>query len=142
MRLLRVSVALVILVGIIFIFLRLSGLPTGSGSPRVRQFLQWANGDEAQRQALVTVQREACPGAPFILPSDGFIGLLYGDPSGPYSQAAPHQGIDIFSNTPPGATPVYAAYDGFITREDSWRSALIQRVPADPLQPDRQIWLC
>jgi len=112
------------------------------GGQRARQFVQWAQGGEAEREALVTVQRESCPGAPFILPTDGFIGLLYDDPNGPYSSAAPHQGIDIFSNAPPGVTPVYAAYDGFIYRESGWRSALIQRVPEDPLQPGRQIWYC
>lgn len=114
------------------------GLPAGS---RPQQFWQWARGDAAERAELVTVQREACPGAPFILPADGFIGLLYADPNGPYSSTAPHQGIDIFSNSPPGLTPVYAAYDGYITRESGWRSALIQRVPDDPLSPGRQIWL-
>ena len=111
------------------------------GSQRARQFVQWAQGNSAEREALVTVQRDSCPGAPFILPTDGFIGLLYDDPNGPYSSAAPHQGIDIFSNATPGVTPVYAAYDGFIYRESGWRSALIQRVPEDPLQPGRQIWL-
>ena len=109
--------------------------------PRSRAFLQWRQGDVAARQALVTVQRDACPGAPFILPADGFIGLLFGDPRGPYSAANPHQGIDIFSQTEPGITPVYAAYDGYVTRESDWRSTLIMRVPEDPLQPDRQIWL-
>ena len=108
---------------------------------RPRQFIQWARGDAAERAAIVTVQRDACPGAPFILPTDGFIGLLYADPNGPYSAAAPHQGIDIFSNAEPGVTPVYAAYDGYISREAGWRSALIQRVPDDPLQPGRTIWL-
>lgn len=106
-----------------------------------RQFIQWAQGDEASRSELVIAQREPCPGAPFILPADGFIGLLYADPNGPYSAATPHQGIDIFSNSEPGLTPVYAAYPGFITREDDWRSTLIQRVPDDPLNPGTQVWL-
>ncbi|MBP8948153.1 MAG: hypothetical protein KBG73_04880 [Candidatus Promineofilum sp.] len=109
--------------------------------PQSERFRQWWQGDAAQRQALITTQRERCPGAPFVLPADGFIGLLYGDPRGPYSAAAPHQGIDIFSPGEAGVIPVYAAYDGYITREAGWRSALIQRVPADPLQPDRAIWL-
>lgn len=111
------------------------------GTPQGRRFLQWWTGNDATRAALVTVQREACPGAPFILPADGFIGLLYADPRGPYSRSAPHQGIDIFSNGPSGQTPVYAAYDGYITREPGWVSTLIQRVPEDPLRPGRQIWL-
>lgn len=108
---------------------------------RNRAFVQWANGDEASRADLITVQRDQCEGAPFILPADGFIGLLYADPRGPYSRLNPHQGIDIFSETEAGLTPVYAAYDGYVTREANWRSSLILRVPEDPLQPDRQIWL-
>ena len=79
-------------------------------NPRLRLDWQWwVSGDEAARAALITTQRTACPGAPFILPSDGFIGLLYGDPRGPYSQSRPHQGIDIFSDSEPGVIPVYAA---------------------------------
>lgn len=109
--------------------------------PRNQAFVQWANGGEASRAELVTVQREACEGAPFILPADGFIGLLYADPRGPYSRLSPHQGIDIFSETDAGLTPVYAAYDGYVSREAGWRSSLIMRIPEDPLQPDRQIWL-
>lgn len=109
--------------------------------PRSQSFLQWAQGDDDARAALITEQREACPGAPFVLPADGFIGLLYGDPRGPYSQVSPHQGIDIFSDEEPGLTPVYAAYDGYVTREESWRSSLIMRVPDDPLQPGRTLWL-
>ncbi|KAA3656832.1 MAG: M23 family peptidase [Chloroflexi bacterium] len=109
--------------------------------PRSQTFVQWATGDSTDRAILVTVQRETCPGAPFILPTDGFIGLLYKDPRGPYSSRNPHQGIDIFSDTEAGITPVYAAYDGYVTREDGWRSTLIMRVPDDPLQPGRQIWL-
>lgn len=118
--------------------MRLAGDVSDAQSDRFRQ---WWLGDEEQRQALITTQRERCPGAPFVLPSDGFIGLLYGDPRGPYSAAAPHQGIDIFSPGERGQSPVYAAYDGYISRESTWRSALIQRVPDDPLQPDRTIWL-
>lgn len=109
--------------------------------PRNRSFVLWAQGESAERQALITVQRERCPGAPFVLPADGYIGLLYGDPRGPYSASRPHQGIDIFSPGEPGITPVYAAYDGYLTREESWRSSVIMRVPNDPLQPGRQIWL-
>lgn len=111
--------------------------------PSGERFLIWAMGNEAQREPLIITQREACPGAPFVLPADGFVGLPYASAGGPYSRANPHQGIDIFSpdrNTP-GLTPVYAAYDGYITREDSWRSSLIQRIPDDPLIPGRQIWL-
>lgn len=111
------------------------------GDPRSAPFRQWAQGNSATREALIVAEREACPGAPFILPADGFIGLLYGDPRAPYSANAPHQGIDIFSNDDPGRVPVYAAYDGYVTRESSWKSSLIIRIPDDPLQPGREIWL-
>src|SRR5574341_248389 len=109
--------------------------------PRSEGILAWRSGDPETRARLVTVQREACENALFVLPADGYIGLLYADPHGPYSASHPHQGIDIFSQTDPGQTPVYAAYDGYLTRERDWRSALIIRVPDDPLHPGRQIWL-
>jgi murein DD-endopeptidase MepM/ murein hydrolase activator NlpD len=109
--------------------------------PRSQTFVQWAAGSTSERQSLITTQRETCPNAPFLLPTDGFIGLLYEDPRGPYSPSRPHQGIDIFSEGDPGVTPVYAAYDGYLTRESDWRSAVILRIPDDPLQPGRQIWL-
>lgn len=109
--------------------------------PRSQSFLQWSGGDPTARADLVVEQQESCFDAPFILPAAGFVGLLFGDPRGPYSPANPHQGIDIFSDNEPGLTPVYAAYDGYVTREPGWVSTLIQRVPEDPLQPGRQIWL-
>lgn len=140
-RTIRAILFVVVLAILIYGGVQLAGFVGDIRSPRADQFWQWARGDETARADLVTVQREACPGAPFVLPTDGFIGLLYADPNGPYSATAPHQGIDIFSNAQPGIMPVYAAYDGYISREGSWRSALIQRVPDDPLSPGRQIWL-
>jgi len=109
--------------------------------PLGKAFTAWGTGDEQTRVSLVTEGQQVCPDAPFILPADGFIGLLYGDPRGPYSLQHPHQGIDIFSNAEPGTIPVYAAADGYLTRESHWVSSLIIRVPEDPLQPGRQIWL-
>lgn len=83
---------------------------------------------------------ERCGEAPFLLPTDGFIGFLWGDSFRPGHH---HQGIDIFGPTGPdglGQTPVVAAYDGYLTRLPEWRSAVILRHPQDPLQPGRQIW--
>jgi hypothetical protein len=79
-----------------------------------------------------------CGEAPFLLPSRGFVGYLWDDSFRLFHR---HQGIDIFAGTEAGKTPVYAPYDGFLTREEGWHSSLIIRVPRDPLQPDRQIWL-
>jgi murein DD-endopeptidase MepM/ murein hydrolase activator NlpD len=51
-----------------------------------------------------------------------------------------HQGIDIFGGTDPGLTPVFAAYDGYLSRLADWKSSVIIRIPSDPLHPGTQIW--
>lgn len=81
----------------------------------------------------------ACPGAPFIVPSSGLIALLWNDPGGPYNVMRRHTGIDIFGDGEPGNIPVYAAYDGYLTRRDTWKSTVIIRHD-DPLEPGRTIW--
>jgi murein DD-endopeptidase MepM/ murein hydrolase activator NlpD len=109
-------------------------------NPQNQALLRWATGDENARATLIA-QRDPCATAPFKLPTDGFVGLLWNDPRGPYSQRRRHQGIDIFSNEPAGTQPVYAVADGFIYREADWVSTVIQRIPSDPLQPDQQVWV-
>ena len=94
--------------------------------------------DRANRPALMTY-REQCPGAPFVLPSDGFIGLLWSDPAGPYNIYRRHTGIDIFGDGAVDEVPVYAVYDGYLTRLDDWRATVIIRHD-DPLVPGRRIW--
>lgn len=84
---------------------------------------------------------ERCGEAPFLMPTDGYVGFVWGDSFRPGRR---HQGLDIFGPTGPdglGQTRVLAAYDGYLMRLSDWRSALIQRVPEDPLAPGRQIWL-
>lgn len=139
-RIARRSLHILVILILISIVVLIS-LQRELGDPRSRSFVRWLWGDAQERESLVVLQREACPGAPFILPADGFIGLLYEDPRGPYSERKPHQGIDIFSNAEAGIEPVYAAYDGYVTREATWRSSLIMRVPEDPLGSQGQIWL-
>ncbi|MEA5079576.1 MAG: M23 family metallopeptidase [Anaerolineaceae bacterium] len=78
-----------------------------------------------------------CNNAPFLFPTTGFIGYLWDDTFKPGHR---HQGIDIFAGTDVGITPVYAAYDGYLTREDGWVSTVIVRIPSDPLHPSQQIW--
>jgi murein DD-endopeptidase MepM/ murein hydrolase activator NlpD len=80
---------------------------------------------------------ERCGDAPFVFPTDGFIGFLWDDSFRPGHH---HQGIDIFGGRQPGITPVYTAYNGYLTRQAEWKSTVIVRIPGDPLQPDRQIW--
>ncbi len=78
-----------------------------------------------------------CGDAPFAFPTTGVIFGLW-DQS--YGFRHRHQGLDIFSGTQPGVTPVYVAYPGYLTRLADWTATLIIRIPHDPLQPDRQIW--
>ena len=57
----------------------------------------------------------------------------------PYNILRRHTGLDIFGDGAPGTVPVYAAYDGYLTRLPDWKSTVIIRHD-DPLQPGRTIW--
>jgi hypothetical protein len=78
-----------------------------------------------------------CGEAPFMVPTNGLIGYLWGDH---FKIGTSHQGIDIFGGTQPGVTTVVAAYDGYLTRLSDWKSSVIIRIPSDPIEPSRQIW--
>jgi hypothetical protein len=80
---------------------------------------------------------ERCGEAPFLMPTDGLVGFLWGDSFRP---GHTHQGIDIFGGAPPGEVPVLAAHEGYLTRLPDWKATVIIRIPDDPLQPGRQIW--
>jgi hypothetical protein len=79
-----------------------------------------------------------CGQAPLLFPTDGFIGYLWGDS---FRGGHPHQGIDVFSGSGPGQTAVVSAFPGLLTRLPGWKSAVIVRIPSDPLQPGQTIWL-
>ena len=79
-----------------------------------------------------------CGGAPFLFPTDGMVGFLWDDSFRPGHR---HQGIDIFGGEGVGVTPVVVAYPGYLTRLPEWKSSVIVRVPSDPLEPGRQIWV-
>ena len=78
-----------------------------------------------------------CNDAPFIFPTDGYIGYLWNDAFRPGHR---HQGLDIFGGAPAGEVPVIAVFDGYLTRLPDWKSTVIIRIPEDPLNPGRQIW--
>ena len=99
---------------------------------------QFLRSPEANRN-LETGVFTQCPGAPFIIPSEGFIGLLWRDDAAPYTPLHRHTGIDIFAGIPEGEAPIYAVYDGWLTRLDDWKSTVIIR-HNDPLQEGRTIW--
>jgi peptidoglycan LD-endopeptidase LytH len=95
--------------------------------------------EPTSRPALTNRRDQVCPDAPFILPSEGLIGLLYADPAGPYSIVRRHTGIDIFGDGAPGTVPIYAAYAGYLLRRANWISTVAIRHD-DPLQAGRTIW--
>lgn len=113
----------------IFLFSSLSA----SRSARV---LQWIRSPGTHPDWAVTV-RSRCGAAPFIFPTNGFIGYLWDDSFRPGHR---HSGLDIFGGTDGGQTPVVAAYDGYLTRLGDWKSTVIIRIPDDPLHPGRPIW--
>jgi len=104
---------------------------------RVDKFRQWMS-DPASHPDWKLVAGTQCGSAPFLFPTDGFPGFLWGDSFG---LRHAHQGIDIFAGTDIGVTRVIAAFPGYLTRLSDWKSAVIVRVPSDPLKPERQIWL-
>jgi murein DD-endopeptidase MepM/ murein hydrolase activator NlpD len=104
---------------------------------RVNKFRQWMRNPAAHPDwKLVAGTR--CGSAPFLFPTDGFAGFLWGDSFG---LRHTHQGIDVFAGTDVGVTQVVAAYPGYLRRLPEWKSAVIVRVPSDPLHPGQQIWL-
>ncbi len=104
---------------------------------RTAAVVRWIRGTQKDR-GLAIAALERCPDAPFLLPTSGLAGYLWDDSFRPGHR---HQGIDIFAGTEPGITPVYAAADGFLTRQADWKSSIILRIPSDPVMPGRQIWL-
>ena len=107
-----------------------------SSDGRTRQVIEYLQNPD-MHQDLVILALSRCGDAPFITPSTGMIGYIWDDS---FRLGHHHQGIDIFSGTDVGETPVYAAYDGFLTRLADWKSSIIIRIASDPLQPERQIW--
>ena len=104
---------------------------------RLVSFRTWIN-NPASRPDWKLAAGSQCGSAPFIFPTEGFVGFLWGDSFRP---GHTHQGIDIFAGTDVNITPIIAAYPGYLTRLPDWKSTVIVRVPSDPLNPGTQIWL-
>lgn len=131
----RIWIALIVVPLIVAAYFWYRGWPFGSQrTPAVVNFLQHP---DAHPDWRVTA-RTRCGAAPFLIPSSGMIGYIWDDSFRPGHR---HQGIDLFGGTAPGETPVYAVYDGYLTRLPNWKSAVIMRIPSDPLNPSRQIWV-
>jgi murein DD-endopeptidase MepM/ murein hydrolase activator NlpD len=104
---------------------------------RSQRVLAWLK-DPATHQNWAVKANEHCGNSLFLIPTDGFIGYLWGDQ---FNISHKHQGIDIFAGTSPGETAIYSVYDGYLTRQSDWKSSVIIRIPDDPLTPGRQIWV-
>jgi hypothetical protein len=118
--------------GVAYYFYR----PAGVGAGRIARLRAYLAEPGAHEDWQITAG-ERCAGAPFILPTDGYLGFGYGDGFRPGRR---HQGFDIFGPARLGETPVVAAYAGYLTRLPEWKSTVIIRIPSDPLEPGRQIW--
>lgn len=108
----------------------------GTRSPRSVRLGEWFLNPKGHPEWMVHAG-EQCGDAPFSMPTDGFIGFIWGDS---FRAGHRHQGIDIFGGEASGVTPVYAVYPGYLTRRADWKSSVIVRLPDDPIQPGRQIW--
>ena len=104
---------------------------------RADKFYQWMK-NPASHTDWKLLAGSQCGSAPFLFPTDGFVGFLWGDSFG---LRHTHQGIDIFAGTDINITKVISVYPGYLTRLPDWKSSVIVRVPSDPLNPGTQIWL-
>lgn len=127
-------VGLLLVFGFVTIYFLYPWLRTRVG--RVGKLRQWLH-NPAAHQDWAIQDGSTCGTAPFIFPSMGYIGFIWGDSFRPGTR---HQGIDIFGGEIPGKTPVMAVYQGYLTRLPGWKSSVIIRIPVDPLNPGRQIW--
>jgi murein DD-endopeptidase MepM/ murein hydrolase activator NlpD len=108
-----------------------------SSSNRWQKYFLWRNDPDTVSQYMIEAGTR-CDEAPFAFPTTGVIFGLWDES---YRPGHRHQGLDIFPGTEVGVTPVYAAYAGYLTRNADWKSSLIIRIPEDPLNPSRQIWI-
>jgi murein DD-endopeptidase MepM/ murein hydrolase activator NlpD len=129
---------LVLVVGVLVgtgVYLYLSMQHTFGRNTRV---VEWIRNSRAHPDWSVSAGKRCSQQAPFLMPTDGLIGYLWDDS---FRAGQRHQGIDIFSGTGVGKTRVVAAFAGYLSRDPTWKSAVIVRLPSDPLQTGRQIWL-
>jgi peptidoglycan LD-endopeptidase LytH len=106
-------------------------------SERLSLFRAWMRNPSAHPEWKLAAGSR-CGEAPFLFPTDGMVGFLWDDSFRPGHR---HQGLDIFGGGDVGVTPVIVAYPGYLTRLPDWVSTVIVRIPSDPLNPGRQIWV-
>ncbi len=114
---------------------------TRSRTVRISRIGEWFAAQQVHADWQIA-GNQRCGDAPMLMPTTGFIGVGWRDGAPPVYQ---HTGFDIFSpDSADNITPIYAAYDGYLTREAHWRSAVIIRHPNDPVLTEltggEQIW--
>lgn len=110
---------------------------SGKAAARTAQTFAWFRDPASHPELMMTIGSK-CGNAPFIFPTNGLIGFIWDDSFRPGHR---HSGLDIFGGTEVGVTPIVAAYAGYLSRMEDWKSTVIIRVPQDPLDPSRQIWV-
>ncbi len=114
-----------------------------AATPQLLRLRAWFADPTAHADWAVTAG-ERCTDALMLIPTSGYIGFGWDDSFRPGHR---HSGLDIFS--PDGATnvtPIVAAYDGYLTREEGWKSTVILRHPDFPaverlgITQGQQIW--
>jgi murein DD-endopeptidase MepM/ murein hydrolase activator NlpD len=125
---------IILLTAGIYVFLQYGNISTY----RNKNVLLWIRNPLDHDEWLMDSGVRCNTSTPFSFPTRGYIGYLWGDSFRPGHH---HQGIDIFTDGQSGETPIYASYDGYLTRLSDWKSSLIIRIPDDPLRPGNQIWI-
>jgi len=128
-----IPLLLIFITSFVFFFLR----SRKGSSLRSIRVVSWIRNPQSHLDWIVEAGERCSPSTAFFFPTEGYIGFLWDDSFRPGHR---HQGIDIFTKEKSGETPVYAAFDGYLTRMPDWKSSLIIRIPKDPLNPTRQIW--
>jgi len=136
-RIILIILALIVaLLGALFIRDTLTDRQTLRSTGRMVQLGRWFNEPSRYPEWQINVGTR-CGNAPMLMPTNGYIGFGWDDSFRPGHR---HSGLDIFS--PDGennATPIVAAYDGYLTREGGWKSTVAIRHPDFPALPETNV---
>jgi peptidoglycan LD-endopeptidase LytH len=135
-KIIKIGLSFGFVLGVVVAYYMIKNPGTPFRSPRSLRVMDFIRSPDEHQDWKMDVGVR-CGEAPFIFPTQGYIGFLWDDSFRPGHR---HQGLDIFGGTETGITPVRVAYDGYLTRLLDWKSTVIIRIPSDPIQPSRQVW--
>ncbi len=130
---LRYLILLVVFV-VTAIYLYRSLRPSSALSAELWAWMQ----DPSAQPELAIKAGSRCGNALFLFPTTGVPGYLWDDS---FRIGSRHQGVDIFAGTSVNVTDIIAVSYGLLTRLPDWKSSVILRIPSDPLEPARQVWV-